>query len=173
MAYAELSDLKARAGVIAQAWGDNTQPKDADLERILQQVASELDMFIGGAGYSVPLQDPVAIAALVAINADKALLVAIDGTYPGDKSNVTELRSSVKARVEAYDKAIASGDAAILLYLGQTASGQFEGGATDFWTLDGWSDYYWSVYGYEWPYGGDQFGNAPTQRPFFRKGMAL
>lgn len=176
MSYATIADLKSRAGALGQAWHDNSEPTLTDVERLLDQVAGELDAFFGGSGYSVPLQDPVAQAALVGVNADKALLLAIDATYGGDHANVKELRASVKARVDAYDKAMADGKDDVLLYLGQTSEGAMKGGATDFWTVDGIEDYYWSLYAGRigsWPWMTDPFGIPPAQTPAFRKGMRM
>jgi hypothetical protein len=176
VAYATLADLKARAGALAQAWYDGSDPSDTDIQVLLDQVSDELDVFYGGAGYDVPLQDPIAQRGLVSINADKALLLALDATYPGDASNVKDLRASILARVAVYDAAIATGDAAILMYLGQSAAGQQEAGASDFWTEDGAEDYWWSTWGARlasWPWMTDQWGIPISQGPGFRKGMSL
>lgn len=174
--YATLADVKARAGAVAQAWYDDSDPSNTDVERLIDQVAGELNAYIAGAGYSPDSLDSTAKDALTGINADKALLLAIDATYPGDRSGVTELRASIKARVDAYDTAMQAGDTAALIYLGSTASGAAEGGAADFWTVDGVEDYYWSLYAGRLgglPWVTDQFGVAPTQGPAFRKGMRL
>lgn len=176
MAYATFADLKARAGSLGQAWSESSDPSTTDIERILDQVSGELDLFIAGAGYDVPLSDPVGEQALVSVNVDKALLIALDATYVGDAANVKDFRASVKARVDAYDKAMEKGSAPILVYLGQQASGGWEGGAADFWTVDGTDDYYWSNWGARlasWPWLTDQFGVPISQGPAFRKGMSL
>lgn len=176
MAYATIADVKARAGAVAHAWSDQSDPSSTDVERIIEQVSSDLDMFIGGAGYDVPLADPVAAASLVSINVDKALLIALDATFPGDAANVKDLRASIQKRVDAYDKAIEKGSAPILLYLGQQAAGDYAGGAADFWTTDGTDDYYWSIWASRlgsWPFVTDQFGIPAAQGPAFRKGERM
>jgi len=176
VSYAQLSDVKARAGVIATAWSADTQPADADIERILQQVSGELDALLASKGYPLPILDQTALDALVSITADKALLLAIDATYPGGSSAISDLRANVLARVQAYDRAVADDNLPALLYLGETSLGAEEGGAADFWTVDGQNDYYWSLYAGRlgvWPWAMDAFGVAPTQSPAFRKGERL
>lgn len=176
MGYATFADVTARAGALGQAWHDGSDPSRADVERIIDQVAAEIDGLIAGSGFTLPLGDQTAIDSLVSINADKALLVALDATYVGDASHVNDFRSSVQKRVDAYDNAIAAKDIAAVFYLGSTAAGAQEGGAADFWTVDGANDYYWSLYGGRlgsWPWSLDPFGLSPSQGPGFRKGMSL
>lgn len=175
MAYAQVADVKARAGALGQAWSSDSDPSDTDLERMLEQVSGELDAFIGGAGYDVPIVDPVGAESLVSVNTDKALLLAIDATY-GGAANVRDFRASVQKRVDAYDKAMDKGSLAILVYLGQQAAGSQESGAADFWTVDGTDDYYWSIWASRlgsWPFTTDQFGIPASQGPAFRKNMRL
>jgi hypothetical protein len=173
--YATLADVKARAGAVGQAWYDTSAPSATDVERLIDQVAGELNAYIAGEGYDTTSLDDTAKNSLTGVNADKALLLALDATYAGDNS-ITELRASVKARVDAYDKAMEVGDMPALLYLSATGAGAQQGGASDFWTVDGVDDYYWSLYAGRlgaWPWVLDPFGIPPSQSPVFRKGMRL
>ncbi len=100
MAYATVSALKSRAGKAAGAWDENTTPGDADLEVYLRQVSAEIDVAVGSYGYGVPLTDEAA-AALEGLVADRALLIALGNTFPGDTgpAQIQELRGETRARV--------------------------------------------------------------------------
>lgn len=180
MAYAQLADVKGRAGALADAWSQDSRPGDGDLERYLDAAAAELDAYIGSAGFGTPVTDLVAVAALRAVNADKALLVAIDATWPGDPA-VQQLRAAVAARVQAYDNEMASGSLPALLYLAASSADENIEGGDDFWSREGLQDYIDSLYGslYASTSGSgrgwlmDSFGIPRTQQPEFRRGMRL
>lgn len=175
MAYATLADLTARAGVLADAW-----PSDdvsyADLEVFLDQTASSLDGWIGGAGYITPVSDAAAIEMLRPVNADMALELAIEATWPADPPATAQL---VIDRVNAYRVAMAAGEWNVLAYLGSTSAGTHAKGASDFWTNDANTQAAWDIYA---PYlssvpglGGwlDPWGVATAAGPAFRRGMRL
>lgn len=178
MAYATISDLKARAGALSVAWGSDTAPGDGDLERFIDQTAAELDAAIGALGYSLPISDTLAIDALVGVNADMALLLGIDATWPGSSGDVHDLREQVADRVLAYRDSITNNSLSALLYLGQTASAQAESGASNYWSKDAALDYYvvwWDERVGRMPrtYGLDPWGVPVTQGPEFARGMRL
>ena len=144
MSYATTADVKARAGTLAKAWSNDSDVSDGDLERFVDQTSDELDAAIGGIGYTVPITDTVAVGALVGPNADFALLLAIDATWPGSTGEVQELRTMVASRCQAYSDAIRDKTLAALLYLGATSAGAAEGGASNYWTNDAVNYSYWS-----------------------------
>jgi hypothetical protein len=72
-AYAEVTDVLARAGVLAEAFEDERQPVGkAEIATFLAQTAGELNAAIGAVGYAVPVVDTIAAAALTSVNADMA-----------------------------------------------------------------------------------------------------
>lgn len=171
MAYAEISDVLARAGRLRGAWDESTDPSTSEIEAFLEQAGGELDAAIGSRGYAVPVADAIAQKALIGVNADKALLLAIQATWPGGGGdNVRELLTDVRERVRAYDAAIASGNLAALLYLSATATtGSDPGGGSDFWSREG-ADYdYWTRFVGYWPAlaAADPWGIPASQAPQF------
>lgn len=172
--FATFSDVTARAGAIADAWTSTSDPSISDIEKLIEQVSGEIGGYIAGAGFDPAALDQTAQDALVGITADIVLLLAIDATFQGDRSGVSELRASVKDRVDAYTEALAKGEVAVLLYLDTSSESTNTGGAADFWTQDGSTDYIASLFTH--PYGflvADPFGVAPSQGPAFRKGQRL
>lgn len=178
ISYAEVQDVKSRAGVLSKAWSANSTPGDGDLEMFAQQVSDEMDARVGAAGFSVPVTDDIALRALVGVAADKALLLAIDATWPGSTGDVKDLRDMILARVQAYDLAMQEGELAALLYLGATSAGAEQGGAANYWTEDAMQYEYWDrfatqVYGYpRWSLT-DPFGVPAGQGPRFSRTMRL
>lgn len=176
--YAQLADLKARAGVLAKAW-PNPDVDDASLDTFLEQTAGELDAALGAAGFAVPVTDPVAVEALVSPNADMALLLAIDATWPGGSGDVAALRQEVLERVQAYAQAVQDKDLPALLYLGAQQAAEAYGGASNFWSEDGSTYEWWSRWAYR--YAGwtgsvhaiDPWGVPVSAGPAFTKGMRL
>lgn len=170
-AYAELVDVLARAGRLRTAWDESTDPSTSEIDGFLEQTAGELDAAIGARGYNVPVEDAVARKALIGVNADKALLLAIRATWPGGRASdaVKDLLDDVTRRVAAYDAALAAGNLAALLYLSATATGAAEGGASDFWSREG-ADYdYWERFVGYWPAAAyvDPWGIPLSQAPQF------
>ena len=171
MAYATVPDVKSRAGVLAKAWGQDTQPGDTDLARFLDITAGEVDAFIGAQGYGVPITDEIAVGSLVGVNADEALLLAIDATWPGGKGGVADLRAQVWERVQAYRQAAQDGDIAAVLYLG--AQSATEGGASNYWENDARNYQYpwWAgrVGGWAFVMSVDPYGLPLTEGPRFTR----
>lgn len=166
--YADVQDVLARAGVLAGAWDDSTTPGFAEIESFIRTTAREIDAGIGALGYPVPVTDPVAAPSLAGYNADKALLLAIDATWPGSsaRDDVANLRTAIQARVDAADKLLTAGDLAAVLVLASEASSTQSGGAADFWSEEG-STYTWWL---------DRFQNwtlSPSEQPEFYRGMRL
>jgi hypothetical protein len=174
MSYASRDDILARAGRLQDAWDETTQPSLGDLDLFLAQSAAEIDAWIGSRGFPVPVTDPTAAAALVSVNADKALLLALRATWPGGSGPdaVSDLIRDVEARVTAYDAAIAAGNLPALLLLSSTAAAGQEGGASDFWTEEGAEYEYWSRLTAWFPQSWitDPWGIPSSQQPEFRRG---
>jgi len=82
VAYANLSELKARAGALGSAWTDTSTPGNEDLEGFLDSVAAELDALIAARGYAAPTSGSPAALALRNVNADGALALALEASYP-------------------------------------------------------------------------------------------
>jgi hypothetical protein len=173
MAYATRDDVTARAGRLQDAWGPTTQPSLGDLDTFLTQTAAEIDAFVAARGFATPVTDPVASAALVGINADRALLLALRATWPGGSgpAAVSDLIRDVEARVAAYDAAVASGDLPALLLLASTAAAAVEGGADNFWDRDGVDYDYWVNLTSTWSrfWLTDPWGVPASQQPAFRR----
>jgi hypothetical protein len=177
VAYAALEDVLARAGRLRTAWDETTDPATSEIESFLEQEAGTLDAVIGSRGFAVPVTDPIAAKALIGVNADRALLLAIRATWPGGRGSdaVRDLLDDVKARVAGYDAAIAAGNLAALLYLSSQSSAAQEGGASDFWTNEG-ADYdYWERFAGSYPNSwlSDPWGIPPSQQPQFSPGVRL
>lgn len=111
MSYATLPDLRARAGRLASAWDETTEPGDADLETFLQQVGDELDAALALHGVDLPVASTVVSRALVGVNADGALVLAIEATWPGGRGNeeTAAILEAARARYEAAWAAIYAG----------------------------------------------------------------
>lgn len=132
MAYATVADVQARAGRLAAAWTDDSSPDTADIELLLRDVAAEIDARLVGRGATLPL-DETASAALVGLNADGALVLAIEGTF-GGRDVGTEVEATLKgarARYQAGMKAIEDGKHAVVVYVDATSP---SAGADDFWS---------------------------------------
>jgi hypothetical protein len=133
MAYAELADLRARAGKVGVAWDLDTLPGDPDLDRLLDMAASEIDALLAARGYTVPLTDVTAQEALRSLNTAGALLKALGATMPADTTaaDVRELRRDARTEWNDGLKALATGEAGVVAYLESLAGSP--PGASDFW----------------------------------------
>lgn len=178
-AYAGVEDVVARAGVLGDAWDDSTSPGFAEIQRFLDDTASEIDAAIYAAsGLTVPTEDTIARPALRGYNADKALVLAIDATWPGSSSrdDVADLRDAIAARILAADEALAAGTLAALMVLLSSSATDAETGASDFWSHDS------IIYDYGmwvshidtyWRFGLDPWGVSVADGPTITKGMSL
>jgi hypothetical protein len=165
MGYADVGDVKGRAGRLASAWDDQTQPSTGDIERFLQDAAGEIDAALAARGLATPLTDERARAALRGWNADAALLVALDGTWPGGTggADVDALRTTIKERLTGYWAALASGDLPALALLLVEAEGG-AGNARSFWTDE-------TSYG-RYPFGEPEAWTlSPSLLPGVKRGM--
>jgi hypothetical protein len=138
-AYCEPEDVKARAGVLKDAWGETTRVNNADLERFIRDASSTVDVAMAAHGYTAPATDELVVAALTPVVADMALLTALEATWPGGSgpAAVSDLIADVRGRVEGYVKALADGEVGFLIYLKD--KGGSASGASSFWTSP--SDY--------------------------------
>lgn len=173
-----MTDVRARAGVLASAFREGNPVSDAEIESYLRATAGEIDAFVGSHGYPVPVTDDVASAALASANADMALELALEANWPGSaaRDDVSDLLTAVQDRVKAYRTAMASGALAALLYLGATVpdTDQQGGGASSFWTQDAFQYDWWVRFvDRTWGPWADPWGVPTTQEPIFHRGMSL
>jgi hypothetical protein len=171
--YADVDDVLARAGVLAPAWDDSTTPGTAEIEAFLRQTAGEIDAGIAGLGYATPIDDPVAVEALKGYNADKALLLAIDATWPGSsaRDDIADFRTALAARVNAADQALAEGKLVAVLVL--RSGDQMDTGAANFWDEDGPAYSWWWDRLQRWGSRGSPNDPWGTEGPEFYRGMSL
>jgi len=110
MAYAALADVQARAGALSNAWTAGSKPSTADVTQFTVDVAAEIDAYIGARGLSTPAVGPAA-AALKNVNADGALVLALEATYPEGKglASASEQIETVRARYDKTMEAIMDG----------------------------------------------------------------
>lgn len=84
MAYASFSDVVARAGRFAGGLTvAGKHPDQADVEKMLADVAGEIDAAIIAAGFALTGLNDTVKAALVDLNAAGALARALPATNPG------------------------------------------------------------------------------------------
>lgn len=158
MAYAEVEDVKSRAGRLRDAWDDTTSPGDGDIERYIRDAGATVDVALASHGFTAPAEDPTATGALTPIVADIALLMALTATWPGGSgpASVADLIGEVRMRVEGRDGkggylgALADGTSGFIVYLRQINQGD-AAGADTFWDkergyssrLDDWQSGGW------------------------------
>lgn len=147
--YASIPHVKARAGHLSRAWGESTEVKDADIGIFLQGVADEIDAAIVGLGVSVPAADSTAAKALAGPNADGALILALDATFPSGEgpAAATALQEAARARYTAFWTALMAGRHPATTAPTAEAGETFPGGASDFWT----ENPYYGIAGYDSP----------------------
>jgi hypothetical protein len=134
MAYAEVAHMRARAGYLADAWTEESRPSTTDLSVFLEDVAAELNAAIGGLGLDVPDAGSPAALALRGMNADGALLLALDATFPAGEGPeaATALQAAIRARYDAAWALLREGKlAAVAAISADDPEALF---ATDFWT---------------------------------------
>lgn len=178
MSYADVNDVKARAGVLASAFREGAAVGPAEIELYLQQTAGELDAYVGSHGFAVPVVDETASAALSSVNADMALLLAVEANWPGSsaRDDVADFLTALRERVGGYRTALTAGNLAALLYLGAITvdTEQAGGGAASFWTTDAQSYEWWVAFSNRtWGAWTDPWGVPTTEAPAFHKNMRL
>jgi hypothetical protein len=132
-AYADASHVKARAGYLGGAWTEESEPAFQDLDGFVREVADEINAAISGLGYTLPTDGSAAALALRGMNADGALLIALDATYPaGDGPQAaTQLQERIERRYEkAWERLLAGQHPATTV---SEVSDSAAAGATDFW----------------------------------------
>jgi len=109
VSYAALSDVQARAGALQNAWGAATKPSTAQITQFTVDVAAEIDALLVARGATPPAPATPGALALVNMNADGALLLALEATFPegAGPSSASTLIESVRDRWnEARDELI-------------------------------------------------------------------
>lgn len=174
-AYADLSDLLARAGRLRDAWDTTTKPTIAEVEGFLDDAASEIDAFVASRGFQTPVEDPVAAPSLRNATADMALLLALRATWPGGSGPdaVKDLLTDVSKRVDGYRAAMVDGSLPALLLLASQAGATMQGGADNFWSEEGPEYEYWVRLTAYWPrfWETDPWGVPASMQPEFRRGQ--
>jgi hypothetical protein len=102
VAYAEIGDVQARAGRLAPAWTESSKPGLPDIEMFLDQSAGLIDAALGSLGLTLPLDSDNALrGALLGLNADMALVLAIEGSWPGGAGNeeTNAILEAARARI--------------------------------------------------------------------------
>ena len=137
--YADLNVLRARAGRLASAWGDDTDPDEADLERWLSECSATLDLALGAQGITTPVDDPAAVEVLGGIAADGALVLAIEATWPTESGSLTpqaprsSLLEGAQQRWQAALAGIRDGTSPVVAFLLTDPSESREPLSTSFW----------------------------------------
>lgn len=130
MAYADRNSVLARAGRLKGAWTDATSPDLPDLDRFLDEVAGEIDLALSGHGIVLPL-DTVASAGMAGMNADGALVLLLEATFPADSgpASAKEILDGARARWLAGMASLITGKNPVVIY--STTKEQL--GASNFW----------------------------------------
>jgi hypothetical protein len=169
--YATLADVKARAGVIGDAWGPATTPSDSEITSFLDNVADEVSALIESHGLTAPAAGTDSAKALVNLNANGALVLALEAAFPDQDgpSSPPAIYDRVSKRFEGEMKLLLSGKHPALTLL---ESGSAAPTASSFWSDE-------PEYGaLSWPLS-DWPGRAattpdtnPALAPAFRRGQS-
>lgn len=163
MAYADAAAVTARAGRIAAAWDDQSAPSLGDIDLFTQEVGGTIDSALAGRGLTSPAVGSSAALALAGLNADGALVLALEATFPaGVPENAQALLDGARARYAAGMTAIANGSHAAVKAL---EAGGGSPSATAFWVEE-------PEYGLDVP-PEIRAGMNPYQAPGFERGQAL
>lgn len=135
MAYAEVADVRARAGVLAPAFSQGLV-SDPEIERFLDDAAAEIDALLARHGIGLPLTDQVGIVALRHLNAVGALATALVAKFPGTstKDDAGQARARAQKEWDAAmgpDGTMTLGTYPAVAYL---LSGDTAALPTDFWS---------------------------------------
>lgn len=133
MAYASIEDVQARAGAIRRAWTSTSTPSLDEIEAFLDTAASRIDLLLTARGYGTPAAASYA-EALREPNADRALVLALDATFPGGAApaEVDKLRDAAEARWEDEIGKLEDGTHPVILALLGADSPQ----ASSLWTTE-------------------------------------
>lgn len=136
MAYADLAAVKGRAGALSNAWGAATKPSDGDITGFLTDISSEIDALIAARGYTLPLAGSPAALALKGVNADGALVLALEATFPEGSGPASAGKTLDDAR-DRYTAAYNALLAGTLPALALLESGAGAPSASSFWSNEG------------------------------------
>lgn len=119
MAYSDLAAVKARAGALSNAWTNVSKPSETDIAGFLDDVAAEIDALLEARGLTPPAPGSAAANALRGINADGALLLALEATYPegSGPSSAGKILDTVRSRYEDAVSALVEGKLAAIALL--------------------------------------------------------
>lgn len=138
--YADLKALLARAGRLAPAWGDETNPDYADLERFLEEVSNRIDVALSLHGIDLPLSisdtnvEEAVLGTLGGIAADGALVMALEATWTAEMpEDVSRVLQGARTRYEAAMTALEDGTSSVVTYLLTTSPDSDRIGATAQW----------------------------------------
>jgi hypothetical protein len=162
VAYAEISDVKGRGGRLSPAWSASSTPADFDLQRFIDDVAGEIDAVVQGAGFTAPATG-LAASALRGLNADGALLLALQATFPAGEGPAAAqeiLRATEERYRASWERLIAGTHPAIIVLETDVGVGVLN--ASSFWTDE-------PDYGQE-PYE-ERLEINPWLQPEFERGM--
>jgi hypothetical protein len=131
VAYATLEQVIARAGALSSAWDDNSLPSLGDIVQFLADVSSEIDALLGARGLTAPAGSTAALA-LAPLNADGALVVALQATFPETRgpAAATQTIAGAQARYEEGMAALLDGSHPALALL---EAGNVAARASSFW----------------------------------------
>jgi cell division protein ZapA (FtsZ GTPase activity inhibitor) len=137
VSYATVDDVQARAGRARIALSQAHAPDNTEIERFLEDVAAELDAKMSALGADVPTTNAVVVAALRGVNADGALILALDATYPSSQSDkaVDRLLDRTERRYRAAMDQIEAGTWPAIQVIVEGGEGA-ETAAADFWSND-------------------------------------
>lgn len=83
MSYAEVPDVRARAGRLASAWTDGSAIADPELDRFIDDAAASIDALLSQWTVATPVTG-AAGGALRSLNAKMAAVDALQATFPAD-----------------------------------------------------------------------------------------
>lgn len=131
MAYAVLSDVQARAGALSAAWTAGSKPSTGDITGFLTNVAAEIDGYLGARDLGTPATGPAA-AALVGVNADGALILALEATFPEGQgvASAGKTLDDARARYDAAMQELLDGTHSAVVLL---EAGNVQSRASSFW----------------------------------------
>lgn len=135
-AYAIYDDVLARAGRARIVFGQANAPNQAEVEGFLDEVAGAIDSRLVALGLDAPTADARARLALRGVNADGALILALDASFPS--AQVDQAADRLLDRTSArYDKAMSlleSGELAAVAALVNAGAAGASPGAANFWS---------------------------------------
>lgn len=147
--YASVLDVKALGGFLSDAWTQSSPVSERDLETFLALASGDIDVALAVAGATLPLTDPLPIAALRSLAADGALVRALDATWPKSlPAGALEIRTNAIKRFEDALRALEDGSSSIIAIIEQS-QGAISGVASSLWTsepaygLYGWVNGVW------------------------------